>query len=145
MSIDLSLLPDGGAAWLDGSGENPGIVLSSRVRVARNVVGYAFPTRARDGERLRLLSQVRDAAPDVPSLEGGVLVRVDELGENDRRLLHERHLLSRELAGLEPQQQPCPRIQRIERHSDGTVLVLEFWPPGHWEDNVIFPHDVYDE
>lgn len=103
MSIDLSLLPDGGAAWLDGSGENPGIVLSSRVRVARNVVGYAFPSRARDGERLRLLAQVRDAAPDVPSLEGGVLVRIDELGENDRQLLHERHLVSKELAGLEAQ------------------------------------------
>lgn len=49
------------------------------------------------------------------------------------------------VAGLESHRQPCPRIHRIERHTDGTVLVLEFWPPGHWEDNVIFPHDVYDE
>ncbi|HYV97410.1 MAG TPA: protein arginine kinase [Gemmatimonadaceae bacterium] len=101
MSFDLSLLPDGGSAWLDGSGEQPGIVLSSRVRLARNVIGYAFPPRARDGERLRLLSQVNDAAKQVPMLSSGVLVRVDELGEVDRQLLHERHLVSKELAGLE--------------------------------------------
>jgi protein arginine kinase len=101
MTIDLSLLPDGGGAWLDGSGEQPGIVLSSRVRLARNVIGYAFPPRARDGERLRLLEQVKDAASGVRALDGGVLVRVDELPEAKRQLLHERHLVSKELAGLD--------------------------------------------
>lgn len=103
MSLDLNLLPDGGGAWLDGSGEHPSIVLSSRVRLARNVVGYAFPPRARDGERLRLLAQVRDTARHVPMLSGGVLVRIDELPEPERQLLHERHLVSKELAGLEAQ------------------------------------------
>jgi protein arginine kinase len=77
-------------------------VLSSRVRLARNVVGYAFPPRARDGERLRLLTQLRNAAPAVQSLDRGVLLRLDELTESDRLLLHERHLVSKELAGLEP-------------------------------------------
>ncbi|HKS06986.1 MAG TPA: protein arginine kinase [Gemmatimonadaceae bacterium] len=101
MTLDLSLLPDGGGTWLDGSGAHPGIVLSSRARLARNVVGYAFPPRARDGERLRLLQQVRQAAATVSSLEGGVLLRLDQLPEVDRVLLHERHLVSKELAGLE--------------------------------------------
>lgn len=101
MTLDLSLLPDGGGTWLDGSGDHPGIVLSSRARLARNVVGYAFPPRARDGERLRLLQQVRQAAATVSSLEGGVLLRLDQLPEVDRLLLHERHLVSKELAGLE--------------------------------------------
>jgi protein arginine kinase len=99
--LDLSLLPDGDAAWLDGSGEFPGIVLSSRVRLARNLAGYAFPARARDGERLRVLSQLRDATGEVTGLAGGVLVRIDELPELDRQLLHERHVVSKELAGLE--------------------------------------------
>jgi protein arginine kinase len=87
---------------MDGSGEYPGIVLSSRVRLARNVAGYAFPPRARDGERLRLLSQVQAAAESVPMLSDGVVLRVDSMPERDRLLLHERHLVSRELAGLEP-------------------------------------------
>ena len=55
MPIDLSLLPDGGASWLDASGDHADIVLSTRIRLARNVDGYAFTGRARDGERLRVL------------------------------------------------------------------------------------------
>jgi protein arginine kinase len=101
--IDFSLLPDGGTRWLDGSGEHPEIVLSTRVRLARNVEGYAFTSRARDGERLRVLGQVKDAMPAIPSLVNGLVLRVDELAVPDRQLLHERHLVSKELAGLETQ------------------------------------------
>jgi protein arginine kinase len=99
--LDLSLLPDGGIGWLDASGENADIVLSTRIRFARNIEGYAFSGRAREGERLRVLSQVRDAVPSVPSLRESVLLRVDEMPVMDRQVLHERHLVSRELAGIE--------------------------------------------
>src|SRR5579864_3952518 len=103
MSLDLSLLPDGGVVWMDASGEHSDIVLSTRIRLARNVEGFAFTGRARDGERLRVLAQVRDAAQDVPSLAHSVLLRVDEMPAADRLLLHERHLVSKELAGLDAQ------------------------------------------
>ena len=88
--LDLALLPDGGIGWLDGSGEHADIVLSTRIRLARNVEGYAFTGRAREGERLRVLQSVRDAMPHVSSLRGGVVLRVDEMAPNDRQLLHER-------------------------------------------------------
>lgn len=101
MTIDLSLLPDGGMSWLDASGEHSDIVLSTRIRLARNVEGYAFTSKARDGERLRVLAQLRDAMAAVPALSGHVVFRLDELGEEDRLLLHERHLVSKELAGLD--------------------------------------------
>jgi len=103
MRLDLSLLPDGGVSWLDASGENADVVLSSRVRLARNVDGFAFTGRARDGERLRVLSQLRDAAAHVPSLQNSVMLRVDEMPAPDRLLLHERHLVSKELAGPDAQ------------------------------------------
>jgi protein arginine kinase len=99
--FDPSLIPDGGLAWLDASGEQSDIVLSTRIRLARNVEGYAFAGRAREGERLRIWAQVRDAIPAVRVLSGSVMLRVDELAGDDRELLHERHLISRELAGLE--------------------------------------------
>jgi protein arginine kinase len=102
-ALDLSLLPDGGVRWLDASGPNADVVISTRMRLARNVSGYAFTGRARDGERLRLLAQVRDALGAVPSLRDSLLVRLDELATGDRQLLHERHLVSKELAGLDPQ------------------------------------------
>jgi protein arginine kinase len=101
--LDLSLLPDGGVRWLDASGPNADIVISTRLRLARNVVGYAFTGRARDGERLRMLAQVKDALTQVPILDGSVLLRLDECGQLDRQLLHERHLVSKELAGLDAQ------------------------------------------
>lgn len=103
MTIDLSLLPDGGVSWLDASGEHSDIVLSTRIRLARNVEGYAFASRARDGERLRILAQVRDAVTQVPTLQDALAFRVDEMPPSDRLLLHERHLVSKELAGLDTQ------------------------------------------
>ena len=53
--------------------------------------------------------------------------------------LHDR------VADLQPQDQPCPRIKRIERHADGSITVVEFWPPGTWEANILFPSSLYDE
>jgi protein arginine kinase len=102
MTVDLSLLPDGGVGWLDASGQHSDIVLSTRIRLARNVEGYAFTGRARDGERLRVLSQVREAVTSIPLMADSVMYRLDELGSTARSLLHERHLVSKELAGLEP-------------------------------------------
>jgi protein arginine kinase len=105
MTLDLSLLPDGGTRWLDASGDHATVVLSTRIRLARNIEGYAFTGRARDGERLRVLAQVRDVVQHVPSLGNSVLLRVDEMPQADRMLLHERHLVSKELAGLDAQHQ----------------------------------------
>ncbi len=122
--LDLSLVPDGGMGWLDASGEASNIVISSRIRLARNLEGYAFAGRARDGERLRVLSQVREAMVDIESLRGGVLVRVDELAEEDRLRLHERHLVSRELAGLDPQR-PVRSGAAVYLTSGTSVMVNE--------------------
>ena len=83
MTLDLSLLPDGGVRWLDASGQHSDVVLSTRVRLARNVDGYAFASRARDGERLRVLAQVREALGHVPGMPESFLVRVDELRAQD--------------------------------------------------------------
>ncbi|MHB1223172.1 MAG: ATP--guanido phosphotransferase [Gemmatimonadaceae bacterium] len=101
--LDLTLLPDGGMGWLDASGEASDIVLSSRIRLARNLAGVAFPARAREGERLRVLERVREAVRIVPALSDGVVLRLDEISPTDRLLLHERHLVSKELAGVDRQ------------------------------------------
>lgn len=54
--------------------------------------------------------------------------------------------LHSQVAGLQPMQQPCPRIKKLSRHTDGvTVLDIEHWPPGEWESDVLFPSDVYEE
>jgi protein arginine kinase len=50
-----------------------------------------------------VLSQVREAVASIPSLREAVMYRLDELPPNSRALLHERHLVSKELAGLDAQ------------------------------------------
>ena len=124
MSLDLSLVPDGGLHWLGASGEHAGIVLSSRIRLARNLAGYAFPPRAREGERLRVLHEVRDAVGRVPSLRDSAFVRVDECSPQERLLLHERHLVSRELAGLD-QGTTAPGAGAVFVAGDSGLMVNE--------------------
>jgi hypothetical protein len=47
------------------------------------------------------------------------------------------------VAGLpEDWQVCCPRIKSMQRDSNGALLSVEFWPPTHWERDVIFPADV---
>jgi protein arginine kinase len=97
--IDLSLVPDGGLSWLDGSGPLAHIVLSTRIRLARNVAGVPFATRGTAADRQRVLDLVDAAWRASPFGRGSVRFLLDELTPDDRLLLHERHLISRELAG----------------------------------------------
>lgn len=99
--MDLNLLPDGGMAWLDGSGPDSQMVLSTRVRLARNLVGYPFASRSTADHREAIFRDVSQAARDTVSLRGAISFRLDELAPEDRQLLHERHLVSKELAGVE--------------------------------------------
>jgi len=99
--IDLSLLGDGGMPWLDASGRSSHLVLSTRVRLARNLRGRIFGLRNSPEERETILAEVLTATRDTPQLAEAMLIRLDQVERSDRELLHERHLVSRELAGLE--------------------------------------------
>jgi protein arginine kinase len=98
--IDLSLLADGGIGWLDASGPANHLVLSTRVRLARNLRGRTFGVRNSARDREEILDEVVAAAADSPGLAGAAVFRLDRLDSVDRELLHERHLVSKELAGL---------------------------------------------
>lgn len=89
------------AAWLSGQGPRSSVVLSTRVRLARNLHGLPFGTRARDADRDAVIARTRQAAAAASGLQGGIYIDVGALGETDRRLLIERHLISRDLAGDE--------------------------------------------
>lgn len=106
--IDLSLVADGGLGWLDGSGPESHLVLSTRVRLARNLSDRVFPGRATDQDRLEVLAAVQEAAGRTASLGQATLVRLDRLSQGDRQLLHERHLVSKELAAPEADFPPRP-------------------------------------
>ena len=92
-------IPDFGLSWLDASGPHSDIVLSTRVRLARNLQGHAFGPRARVNDREAVLRQVRDATERVELLEGSSLVDLPDLEPRSRRILLERRLASNDLVG----------------------------------------------
>jgi protein arginine kinase len=77
-----------------------GIVVSSRVRLARNLKGAAFPGWAKDDERLRLCGAIRKACDGLPGLRRSTFLDMGELEPVDKDVLIERHLISRELAAM---------------------------------------------
>lgn len=111
--LDLSTLADFGLGWLDASGPHSDIVLSTRVRLARNLQGLPFGMRARGGEREQIYEQVKRAAADGSMLSGALALDLADLSALSRQVLLERHLISRELAG-----------DRRERPAPGAGLVL---------------------
>ena len=96
---EFNALSDFGLGWLEGSGPHAGIVLSTRVRLARNLQGHKFNTRTRDAEREQILERVRQAAEQT-AVRGGLHFDLHSLSPISRKVLLERHLVSRELAGL---------------------------------------------
>jgi protein arginine kinase len=99
--IDLSLLTDGGVGWLDASGPSSHLVLSTRIRLARNLAGRVFQGRSSETEREEILTVVERAARETVMLRRATKFRLDALERTERQLLHERHLVSKELAGLD--------------------------------------------
>ena len=99
--IDLSLLTDGGVGWLDASGPSSHLVLSTRIRLARNLAGRVFQGRNSETEREDILTTVERAARESVLLRHATKFRLDRLDRTDRQLLHERHLVSKELAGMD--------------------------------------------
>ncbi len=97
--IDVSSLADFGLNWLEASGPHADIVLSTRLRLARNLQGHAFSPRLREAERVQIYERVRQAAEQHSDLKGGIAFDLGNLSTLSRRVLLERHLISRELAG----------------------------------------------
>ena len=120
--IDLSLLPDGGMAWLDASGPASNLVLSTRIRLARNLAQRPFGTRASLSDREAVLRDVLAAAEDTISLRNALTFRLDQLERVDRQLLHERHLVSKELAGLEDHASARPGAALLVQDRVGVML-----------------------
>src|SRR5580698_10807176 len=80
------------------TGPHDRIVMSSRVRLARNLRSMAFPGWAKKAERIKSLEAIRPAVESLPQLVGAFSETMDNLGPLDKQILVERHLISREHA-----------------------------------------------
>ena len=74
------------------------IVMSSRVRLARNLKGFPFPGWAKKVDRVKALELVRPAVESLAQMDGAFSESMDNLTAMDKQILVERHLVSREHA-----------------------------------------------
>jgi protein arginine kinase len=101
VSLKLSDLTNHAGEWLRGSGPMSEIVISSRIRLARNVAGSPFLTRASRHQRQHLETKIRDIILASQISTQTLYVDLDSAPEIDRTLLVERHLISKPHAAAE--------------------------------------------
>src|SRR5262249_53422324 len=98
MNLD-SLLPNLGE-WLRGTGPESDVVVSTRIRLARNVVNYPFTNRARPARTADTAGRGKGAAAAAALPYRLDFLDVSGLVPLDRQFLVERQLISRELAAV---------------------------------------------
>lgn len=97
----MDAIARGQGGWFVPAGPDADLVLSTRVRIARNLRDVRFTTRATDRELESVLSDVLDAAPRCRQLCPDETLVMNTLGPLDRHVLLEHHLISAEFARAE--------------------------------------------
>jgi protein arginine kinase len=81
--------------WFNGSGPMADIVVSSRIRLARNIAGHKFLSRCSDTEKAEILGKLKDVLMSLDLGDKIYYISVDEATSLNRNFLVERHLISR--------------------------------------------------
>lgn len=86
--------------WMKGDGPESDIVISSRIRIARNLNAYPFPMLATNQQSKEVLEQVADVVKneELNTISNFTLVPLSGLNELEKRVLVEKHLISPALA-----------------------------------------------
>jgi protein arginine kinase len=93
--MKLSDLTSQAGEWLRGNGPRSDVVISSRLRLARNVSGFPFLARCSKTQRQNLEHKIRDTILAARISPKTLYVDLESAPEIDRQLLVERHLISR--------------------------------------------------
>lgn len=80
--------------WLKGTGPHSDIVISSRIRLARNLSKYPFPHWAGKAQLEEVLAKSSEAMSKIDMLKNATLFRLADLDSIDKQFLVERHLMS---------------------------------------------------
>ncbi|MAY75984.1 MAG: ATP--guanido phosphotransferase [Phycisphaerae bacterium] len=95
---DRPAIPYDRTEWLTGRGPTTDVVMSSRVRLARNLTESSFPVRIGSADATRVLDRVRPSVLAAGLADRVMWVELHTSSKLDRDLLVERHLISPQLA-----------------------------------------------
>lgn len=108
------------AKWMVESQDKHDIVLTSRIRLARNLTATPFPGWATRQQREEILARTSAVARKLSGLKGCYYAELSELSQHQKQLLVERHLISRELAA---RSEGCAVL--ISRNQNASILFNE--------------------
>ena len=95
---DFDNLAQSSGEWMRGTGPESDIVISSRIRLARNLADFPFIRRCSDEDRVSIERTVRARMDSLDDWDQIRYIDIEELSEIDRQFLVERQLISREIA-----------------------------------------------
>jgi protein arginine kinase len=122
---DFTTIPDYGLSWLEASGDHADIVLSTRVRLARNLQGHAFGPRARVNDREAVLRLFKSAVDRAETLTGGTLLEMPDVVTRTRRILLERRLVTQDLLGDQDDGPPQGTAVHLSSRDPISVMINE--------------------
>jgi protein arginine kinase len=106
--------------WLSGGGPMSDVVLSSRIRLARNLAGHHFVSRCSATEKTQILDALKEVLLSIELGDERFYVGIDHASDLTRNFLVERHLISRHHALAKG-----PRGAVIARHEFFTGMINE--------------------
>jgi protein arginine kinase len=101
VALKLSDLASQAGEWLRGSGPMSEIVISSRIRLARNLANQRFLSKCTRHQRQAIEHKTRDTVLSANLAPQVLYVDLDQAPDIDRQLLVERHLISKPHATAE--------------------------------------------
>ncbi len=106
--------------WFNDKRSSDGVVLSSRVRLARNLADYPFPKKCSEEDKIKVCNTVKNALSSY-SCERFNYILLDSLSAIDKNVLLEDHMISREFCEGEV----SGRMLVTDEHSTVSVMVNE--------------------
>jgi protein arginine kinase len=97
--MDVMLNP---SMWMEGNGQNSNVVLSSRIRLARNLSQYPFPQAMKDEQKEAFIQEMKVVISQFEAIENqGNLsfFKIDNFTPLEKQVLVEKHLVSPQFIG----------------------------------------------
>ena len=120
--MTLDKISEHAGEWLRRGGPQGEIVISSRVRLARNIAGYPFVGRSKRPQRSEVLERVQQHVMSGILGDHVLWIDLSKSDELDRQLLVERHLISRQHAQGNDDQ---PRAVAIDGNETFSIMINE--------------------
>ena len=80
--------------WVDTGNPFSDVVISSRVRLARNLQSLKFVERASENELLDIIDRIQDTIQHIGEFDKSNLLFMDHLTKNEKAIFHERRVIT---------------------------------------------------